>query len=129
MPRMRWRVVCGFGVTMLSGAPISAFNSVDLPTFGRPIKATWPKRCVAAAGSLIAQRLFDRRERQFCGGLFRAATGRARSRRADGERVHAAFDLERLGMIIAATGDELIGRQREAACLQMFLQPRLRILR
>src|SRR5690348_12108162 len=44
MPRMRWRVVCARGVTMESGASISAFSSVDLPTFGRPTIATLPQR-------------------------------------------------------------------------------------
>src|SRR5690348_11077982 len=44
MPRMRCRVVCARGVTMESGASISAFKSVDLPTFGRPTMATLPQR-------------------------------------------------------------------------------------
>jgi len=43
-PRMRWRVVCGRGVTMLSLCPTSALRSVDLPTFGRPTSAAYPQR-------------------------------------------------------------------------------------
>src|SRR6266852_300111 len=43
-PRIRVRVVCGLGLTIASLAPTRAFSNVDLPTFGRPIKATKPQR-------------------------------------------------------------------------------------
>ena len=33
------RVVCGFGDTIASFTPSSAFSSDDLPTFGRPTMA------------------------------------------------------------------------------------------
>src|SRR5271170_4694695 len=39
---MRFRVVCGRGVTMATFFPTSAFTSVDLPAFGRPMMATNP---------------------------------------------------------------------------------------
>ena len=47
MPTTRVRVVCGFGVTIATFSPTSAFVSVDLPTFGRPTMATYagPMRC------------------------------------------------------------------------------------
>ena len=41
---MRWRVVCGFGLTMLILRFSSALSSVDLPTFGRPTIAAKPQR-------------------------------------------------------------------------------------
>src|SRR6266849_2123661 len=43
-PRIRVRVVCGLGLTIASLAPTRAFSNVDLPTFGRPTKATKPQR-------------------------------------------------------------------------------------
>src|SRR5712692_6124649 len=43
-PRIRVRVVCGLGLTLASLAPTKAFSNVDLPTFGRPTKATKPQR-------------------------------------------------------------------------------------
>ena len=43
-PRMRVRVVCGLWVTMASFCPSSAFSSVDLPAFGRPMMETNPER-------------------------------------------------------------------------------------
>ena len=36
MPSTRNRVVCAFGVTMDSFAPVSRLSSVDLPAFGAP---------------------------------------------------------------------------------------------
>src|SRR5712691_12578972 len=44
-PRMRERVVCGFGETMASFCPSSRLSSVLLPTFGRPTMAAKPARC------------------------------------------------------------------------------------
>jgi len=40
MPVMRLRVVCGLGDTGANPAPSQAFISVDLPTLGRPTRAT-----------------------------------------------------------------------------------------
>jgi hypothetical protein len=42
MPVTLSRVVCAFGVTMLSFSPTSALSSVDFPTLGRPTSATCP---------------------------------------------------------------------------------------
>ncbi len=44
MARTWVRVVCGLSETMLTFCPTSAFNSVDLPTFGRPASVTNPER-------------------------------------------------------------------------------------
>src|SRR5215470_5243069 len=41
---MRLRVVCGFGVTMATFSPTSAFSSVLLPALGRPMMETNPER-------------------------------------------------------------------------------------
>ena len=41
---MRRRVVWGRGETAATWAPASALASVDLPTFGRPARATRPER-------------------------------------------------------------------------------------
>src|SRR5215510_14771714 len=41
-PRIRWRVVCGLGVTMASLVPMIALSNVDFPTFGAPIMVTKP---------------------------------------------------------------------------------------
>src|SRR6185437_6039030 len=39
---IRFRVVCGLGVTMASFSPMIRLSSVDLPTLGRPKIATVP---------------------------------------------------------------------------------------
>src|SRR5206468_12541361 len=72
-PRMRWRVVCGFAVTMLTLRPTRALTSVDLPTFGRPTMATWPAR----KGGWLT-RIYARRE----DGLPEAESRRAKAPRA-----------------------------------------------
>ena len=51
MPSNRVRVVCGFGLTIASLLPTRAFNSVDLPTLGRPTRTTKPQRnCDSVVG-------------------------------------------------------------------------------
>ncbi len=49
MPRMIARVVCTFGLTIVTLAPTSALTRVDLPTFGAPMMATKPQRRPAGA--------------------------------------------------------------------------------
>ena len=44
MPRTSARVVCTFGLTIVTLAPTSALTSVDLPALGAPIRATKPQR-------------------------------------------------------------------------------------
>jgi hypothetical protein len=44
MPCIRFRVVCGFDVTIATFCPTNRFNSVDFPVFGRPMIATNPAR-------------------------------------------------------------------------------------
>ena len=56
MPSTRNRVVCAFGVTIDSFAPVSRFSSVDLPAFGAPTMAAKPQRevtpsCLAAGAA------------------------------------------------------------------------------
>src|SRR5690606_27482984 len=55
MPRIRCRVVCGFGLTMLIFSPTSGCSSVDLPTFGRRTIATNPERVFAPSSSEISR--------------------------------------------------------------------------
>jgi len=42
-PRILFRVVCGFGLTMASFCPTKALSNVDFPTFGRPRMQTNPE--------------------------------------------------------------------------------------
>ena len=44
MPKSWSRVVCGLGLVMAIFCPSRRFNSVDLPTLGRPTTATKPLR-------------------------------------------------------------------------------------
>src|SRR5205823_5415436 len=46
-PRMRWRVVCGLGVTIASFVPMITLSNVDLPTLGAPMIVTKPERKAA----------------------------------------------------------------------------------
>src|SRR5260221_5957636 len=48
MPSILKRVVCGLFETAAIFSPTSRFSSVDLPAFGRPIRATCPARWFAA---------------------------------------------------------------------------------
>src|ERR1700748_3856918 len=43
MPRISARVVCTLRETIVTLEPTSALTSVDLPTFGAPIRATKPQ--------------------------------------------------------------------------------------
>src|SRR5688500_13138395 len=47
-PRIRWRVVWGFGDTATSRTPSARFRRVDLPTLGRPTMAQKPARMAAS---------------------------------------------------------------------------------
>src|SRR5690349_8437912 len=52
IPRISARVVCTLRETIVTLEPTSAFTSVDLPTFGAPIRATKPQRVPGAASAL-----------------------------------------------------------------------------
>jgi hypothetical protein len=52
--RMRKRVVCGLGETIVTLVPASALTSVDLPAFGAPTTATSPQRVGGGAAGLSA---------------------------------------------------------------------------
>src|SRR5699024_1060168 len=47
MPRIARRVVCGLVDVIATFSPTRALVSVDLPTLGRPTRATKPERCTA----------------------------------------------------------------------------------
>src|SRR5690606_2343044 len=126
IPRMRWRVVCGFGVTMLSGIAIAAFSRVDLPTFGRPIRATWPNRCGASSttGGLVVelpQRLLRRV-------LFGCAPAAAATAGAQFEALDGTGDFEGTCVVATVAAGKFVHRQRERARLDQFLQAGLGIL-
>src|SRR5581483_975390 len=53
MPRITRRVVCGLSETIVTLAPTYKFNSVDLPTLGRPTMAQKPARCAGGADSFV----------------------------------------------------------------------------
>src|SRR5258708_36653720 len=69
IPRMRLRVVCGFGEMMASFSPTSAFSSVLLPALGRPRIQTNPEwkdmglgyRCQVSGVRCQQNRLVERR--------------------------------------------------------------------
>src|ERR1700733_1222006 len=63
-PWMRVRVVCGFAVTMATFSPVSAFNSVLLPAFGRPIMETNPDRTGTILSYVLSRRHFNSRDTQ-----------------------------------------------------------------
>ena len=49
---MRLRVVCGLSETIETLCPRMRLSSVDLPAFGRPTRATMPKRGLSAMSAL-----------------------------------------------------------------------------
>ena len=65
-PRIWWRVVCGLSETIATFVPVSAFTSVDLPTFGRPATATKPDFMVRERRP--RRRLRSRLRRAYAGG-------------------------------------------------------------
>src|SRR2546426_7756797 len=96
IPMMRLRVVWGFGVTIDTLAPTSAFSKVDFPTFGRPRMATYPVRCATTTPpSLEAEESRTRDARCARSGDARAQAHPAglivRSRRDDDGHGRGAF--------------------------------------
>src|SRR5690606_15236033 len=124
-PRILCRVVCGFGLTMLIFSPTSALSSVDLPTFGRPTIATYPQRLSPPYSGLVTGELREHRRR---GILLGEPTAAASPDRFDVESVHSTEHREHLLVIAPLDVRDRVGRQRETAALQPFLQPRLRVL-
>ncbi len=56
MPRIRWRVVCGFAVQIDRRNRIKLLTRVDLPTLGRPTTTMYP--ALKVDFSLVAHRWF-----------------------------------------------------------------------
>src|SRR5690242_13401362 len=111
---MRWRVVCGRGVTMLTFCPTRALSSVDLPTFGRPTSAAKPQR-KSAEGSVTGRLCAGMDGRQYAlGGLLLgtpAARSAALARKL--QRRDLADHVESLGMRLALDPLHLVARQHE----------------
>src|SRR5690554_2751229 len=57
---MAFLVVCGLSETIEIFCPSREFNSVDLPTFGRPITATKPDRNLLIASSPLGSPVLTR---------------------------------------------------------------------
>lgn len=53
MPRRRWRVVWATGEVMATLCPTNRLSRVDLPTLGRPIRATKPERYPGVGGATV----------------------------------------------------------------------------
>src|SRR5258706_9624943 len=114
MPVIRRRVVCGLLEVMLSLQPTRWFNSVDLPTLGRPTIATVPVRCASTISDMDCKLIS-----LACGFLFGGTAADALSQGADAEFGDGAFDLELLFMRFATGGHYGVLRQRQPAALQI----------
>src|SRR5580700_659402 len=131
MPRMRWRVVCGRGVTNESLCPTRAFRWVDLPTFGRPTRAAKPLRKGASGvftGAILNAAGGKRLDHALGGLLFGAAAAGTLPLRRKAERPHFAADGETLGVVGAGNLRDRVLRQLQAARLQELLQAGLGVL-
>src|SRR5690606_8193222 len=127
MPSSRWRVVCGRLETMLTLAPTRALTSVDLPTLGRPMTATWPARWgVVLIGALYGSGELG--QHGLGGLLLGGATGVTAAFGGDRRFGQGAGDVEGLVVVLAALGQQRVHRQRVLARLQPFLQPGLGVL-
>src|SRR5580704_5406452 len=100
-PSTRCRVVWGRGVTMLSFWPISAFNSVDLPTFGRPTRAAKPHR----KSSFICKNFTQYHRRSL---LLGTPPAQALAGGTQAQCVHFAAHPEGLGMDLAFGAHHLV---------------------
>src|ERR1700752_2004449 len=127
MPRISARVVCTLRETMVTLEPTRALTSVDLPTWGAPIRATKPQRVlppvsavIAAAGDAFA--LDHHAGRDLLGRALAAADafGRRQARQIDRNA--------ELGIVMRAGALALaIDGRRQALALRPFLQHRFRI--
>src|SRR5215467_7979398 len=112
-PRSERRVVCGLLEVMLSFWPSSAFCSVDLPTLGRPIRATAPHRNGAGSIGSSALNLLERAHRGLLLGVAAAAPA---ARRPHGQLGNQAFDLEALAVRRAPGPEHRVLRQGDLPC-------------
>src|SRR5690348_6918209 len=111
---MRCRVVWGRGVTMLSFSPTSAFNSVDLPTLGRPTRAAKPLRNSSVMLDIVQYSLGRL--------LLGSPAARARALRSHSQLRHFAGHVESLGVRLALRPVHPIAWQRISLRLQILLQ-------
>src|SRR5262245_23501831 len=121
MPRMRWRVVCGFGDTMLTGCSTSALSSVDLPTFGRPASAAKPQRNDSSA---IGDAFQQAARRLLLGVLATVALAALR----ETHLLHLGTHGEMLLVRLSFDALDRVARSRQATRLEELLESRLRIL-
>src|SRR6202163_4967320 len=135
MPRTSVRVVCTFGLTIVTLEPTSALTSVDLPALGAPISATKAQRVgsvaagaassggssiIGTAGDAFA---FDHHGRcDLFGGALAAADAFGRR---EPRQIHRNAKLR----IVMRPGalDLAIDRRRQPLALRPFLQHRLGI--
>src|SRR5690606_936130 len=119
IPRMRCRVVCGRGVTMLTFVPTSALISVDLPTFGRPTTATKPARNAPASPAIDAPlAILHEREHLRRRLLLRLPPRAAPAERHRVQRRDAAAHFEGLAMRLPGHRFDVVRRQLDLPRLQ-----------
>src|SRR5690242_1073453 len=154
MPRTSVRVVCTFGLTIVTLVPTSALTRVDLPTFGAPIRATKAERVCGVSIAIVNTECESRMATGYSPFLLAA---RCRSSRRHRGRLDARPRQQRRGGrllggalgaadafggpeirqrdgdaefgIVVRTGalDLAIERRRQPARLRPFLQHGLRI--
>ena len=131
------RVVCGFGRhdADLAGRAARSAASTCRRSAGRPARRSRSAvaRCLGRRRRFGRHDLLLRRRRsasstRLRGFLLGAAPARALALAAQAERRHLAAGDEPLLVRFAADVVERVPRQRQAARLQLFLQPRLRVL-
>src|ERR1700730_12204608 len=77
-PYWRSRVSPGTSATMASRVPVSTLNSVDLPTFGRPTRATTGNMAAGEPGGPVSPLLGFRGRGRFRRGFLSGRGERAR---------------------------------------------------
>src|ERR1700733_2169003 len=152
---MRWRVVWGRGVTMLTFWPTRALSKVDLPTFGRPTRAAKPlwnsgdgvcdiriayptgaplggllgrRYGRVAASSPARGRPFDLQNDLLGGLLLGTAPAQALALAAAADVWNVAGHMEGLGVRLTLDAIDRVARQRIASRLEILLQAGFRIL-
>ena len=131
MPRMRWRVVCGRGVTMVSFCAdqrIEQRRLADVRAADEGGEAAAESACCIAHGDLRTSRGNCVAARARPPPARRGAGSSPRPRARSLERRHLAGDRESLRVRLALDALHAYTRQRQAARLQVLLQAGLGIL-
>src|SRR5581483_1435795 len=121
MPRMRRRVVCGRGVTIATFCPTRQLSRVDLPTLGRPPRATKPARWLSVPPMALVPLAADTVQGRARRGLLALLLAPAF---ADAELAPGDADAsgEHLGMVRPARADQLVHRLGPETAIGDLLQ-------